>query len=184
MTSTANSMKVSGFESKTVDSLDGGVTSCSSGIVSLRNSVSDDNRDNGSGGEVVVAHRDELVPTRIAGLDLPPPPPRPADENTMQRIEALCRRIAENGGDIEDKVRQDEYRNPEYAFLFGGDPGTEAATSHAYFLWMKKKYNLEPRWHEKESESQLRPLAVNSSGKQYDLHVATASADSDMEMEG
>lgn len=181
------SMKVSGFESKAVDSVDGVVASCPSGIVPVHNSVSDANQDGGSCGEVAIAPRDdELLATTSVTLDLPPPPPRPAEERTVQRIEALCQSIAENGADIEDKVRHEEYQNPEYAFLFDDDPGTEVAIAHAFFLWMKKKYNMEPgsRWHEKNTESQLRPLAVDTSGKQYHEDVATVSAESDMEMEG
>ncbi|XP_061351967.1 uncharacterized protein LOC133296938 [Gastrolobium bilobum] len=177
----ASSHNVSGFELKAVDTVDGIVASYPSGIAPVHNS--DPNQDSGSCREVAVAYRDELLSTRSMTLDLPPPPPRPTEEKNVQKIEALCQLIAENGADIEDKIRQDEFQNPEYAFLFGGDPGTEAAISNAYFLWMKKKCNLEPRWHGKNSESQLTPLVVDSSGKQFNLHVATGSADSDMEME-
>ena len=34
-------------------------------------------------------------------------------------------------------------KNPEFAFLFGGESGSEAAIAHEYFLWMKKKCVLE-----------------------------------------
>lgn len=159
-----NSNKVSGFELEAV--------------------TSDLNQDGESYTKVVIADRDELLSTKNVVLDLPPPPHGPSDVKTVQKIEALCHLISENGPAFEDKVRQNESLNSEYAFLFGGDPGTEAAISHAYFLWMKKKYNLEHRWNDKKSDSQLRPLAVESSGKQYDMHVATEGADSDMEMEG
>ncbi|MED6196808.1 hypothetical protein PIB30_050780 [Stylosanthes scabra] len=115
--------------------------------------------------------------------NLDPPQPLPSEEKSVKKIEALCQLIAENGPDIEDKIRREEFQNPEYQFLFGGEPGTEAAISHAYFLWMKKKCNLEDRWHEKKIESQLRPLSVDSTGPPYHLHIATESADSDMEME-
>ncbi|TKY73292.1 Zinc finger CCCH domain-containing protein 55 [Spatholobus suberectus] len=161
-----NSVKVSGLESKAVDSVGGVVASHPSGVVPVHDS--DSNWDGVSCREVAGADRDE---------DLPPP--KPTEEKTMKNIEALCHLISEKGADIEDKIRQDEFQNPEYAFLFGGDPGTEAAISHTYFLWMKKKYNLDTGWHEKKRQSEI----VYSSGKQYHPHVATVSADSDMEME-
>ncbi|KAL3016117.1 hypothetical protein AAZX31_06G194900 [Glycine max] len=161
-----HSVKVSGLESKAVDLVDGVVASHPSGLVPVHDS--DSNWDGASCREVAGAGRDE---------DLPPP--KPTKEKTLEKIEALCQLIAEKGADIEDKIRQDEFQNPEYAFLFGGDPGTEAAISHTYFLWMKKKYNLDTGWHEKKRQSDI----VYSSGEQYHLHVTTVSADSDMEME-
>ncbi|RDX82474.1 Zinc finger CCCH domain-containing protein 55, partial [Mucuna pruriens] len=160
-------VKVSGLESKAVDSVNGVVASHPSGVAPVHGS--DPNWDGASCREVAGADRDE---------DLPPP--KPTEEKTVQKIEALCQLIAEKGADIEDKIRQDEFQNPEYAFLFGGDPGTEAAISHTYFLWMKNKYNLDTGWQEKKRQSEI----VYTSGKQYHLHVATMSADSDMEMEG
>ncbi|XP_027359624.1 uncharacterized protein LOC113868341 isoform X2 [Abrus precatorius] len=162
----ADDAKMFGLELKSVDSVDGVVASHTSGVVPVCNS--DSNWDGGSYREVAVAARDE---------DLLPP--KPTEEKTVKKIEALCQLIAANGADVEDKTRRDEFRNPEYAFLFGGDPGSEAAISHTYFLWMKKKYNLDTEWHEKKRESPM----VDSSGKQYHMHVATVSADSDMEME-
>nr|KYP49533.1 Zinc finger CCCH domain-containing protein 55 [Cajanus cajan] len=124
---------------------------------------------------------DRVVASHPSGADRDEdlPPPKPTEEKTLQKMEALCQRIAETGAEIEDKIRQDEFQNPEYAFLFGGDPGTEAAVSHTYFLWMKKKYNLDTGWHEKKGKSETE----YSSGKQYHLHVATVNTDSDMEME-
>ncbi|ESW10363.1 hypothetical protein PHAVU_009G202700 [Phaseolus vulgaris] len=159
-------VKVSGLESKTMDSVDGVVASLPSGIVPVHGS--DSNWDGPSCREVAGAEKDE---------DLPPP--KPTEENTILKIEALCQLISEKGADIEDRIRQDEFQNPEYEFLFGGDPGTEAGISYTYFLWMKKKYNLDTGWHEKKRQ----PERVYSSGEQYNLHVATAGADSDMEME-
>lgn len=155
-----------GLQLKAVDSVDRVVASHPSGV--LHECGSDSNLDGASVREVAGADRDE---------DLPPP--KPTEEKTLQKMEALCQRIAETGAEIEDKFRQDEFQNPEYAFLFGGDPGTEAAISHTYFLWMKKKYNLDTGWHEKKGQSETE----YSSGKQYHLHVATVNTDSDMEME-
>ncbi|KAL1337971.1 hypothetical protein HN51_032646 [Arachis hypogaea] len=176
---TSTSGEVSGTELKAVDSVEKGVASYPSGIAPICNY--DPNGESGSCREFAAsADRNELLSNKSGNLD--PPPPPPSEEKTVQKIEALCQLIAENGPDIEDKIRQEEFQNPEYQFLFGGDR-TEAAISHTYFLWMKKKYNLEDRWHEKKAEPQLRPLSVDSPGPLHHLHVATENADSDMEME-
>ncbi|CAJ1975401.1 unnamed protein product [Sphenostylis stenocarpa] len=151
--------KFSGLESKTVNSVD------ESGIVPVNGS--DSKLDGPSCRDVASAEKDDNLP-----------PPKPTEE-TIQKIEALCQLIAENGADIEDKIRRDEFQNPEYEFLFGGEPGTEAAISNTYFLWMKKKYNLDNGWHENKRQSEM----VYSSSKRYIQHVATVNADSDMEME-
>lgn len=146
--------------------VDGVLASHPSGVAPVRDP--DSNSDSASCREVAGADKDE-----------DPPPPEPTEEKTVQKIEGLCQLIAEKGADIEDKIRRDEFQNPEYAFLFGGDSGTEAAISHTYFLWMKKKYNLHTGLHEKKKQSET----VYSLGEQYNPHVATTSADSDMEME-
>lgn len=167
-------------ELKAIDSVDKVVASELSGIAPS-------SKESGSSREIAIANTDELLSTRNAMLDLPPPPCRPTEDKIVQKIEALCQLIAGNGPGIEDKTRQDEHKNPEYAFLFGGDPGTEAAISHEFFLWMKKKCILEHEWHDEKSESQLRPLAVNSLRQHDHRNVATECnfpADSDMEMEG
>lgn len=70
--------------------------------------------------------------------DIPPPPPPPRDEKTVKKIEVLCQYIAKNGDKFEHMTCQKEIGNPEFEFLFGGVPGSQAAISHEYFKWMKK----------------------------------------------
>ncbi|KAI7737651.1 hypothetical protein M8C21_022313 [Ambrosia artemisiifolia] len=78
------------------------------------------------------------VHVHVNGLsDVPPPAPR--DENTVRKIEVLCQYIAKNGEGFEEMTRQKEVGNPEFEFLFGGATGSEAAISHEYFKWMKRK---------------------------------------------
>ncbi|KAL2340657.1 hypothetical protein Fmac_008597 [Flemingia macrophylla] len=161
-----NFMKASSMESQALNLVDEVEASHSSGVVPVRGP--DSNLDGASCREVAGADRDK---------DLPPP--KPTEEKTLQKMEALCQLIAEKGADIEDRIRQDEFQNREYAFLFGGGPGTEEAISHTYFMWMKKKYNLDTGLHEKKGQSEIE----YSSNKQYQLHVATVNTDSDMEME-
>lgn len=90
------------------------------------------------------------------------PPPKPRDENTTRMIEVLCHYIAKNGNEFEDMTCQKEIDNPDFKFLFGGPPGSEAAISHAYYKWMKKKC---------------------SSSKLLDGDISHSPAVSDMDME-
>lgn len=144
-------------------------------------------KESGVSKEAAIAESDGLSGTTNAISDLPLPPCRPTEDKIVEKIEALCWLIVENGPDFENKILHDERENPEYAFLFGGDPGTEAAISHEYFLWMKRKFILEHRWHAKKSEVLSRPLAVDSLRDHEHLNVVTernSATDSDMEMEG
>ncbi|KAK3037972.1 hypothetical protein RJ639_030677 [Escallonia herrerae] len=121
-------------------------------------------------------------------LDLPPPPLKPTDEKIARKIEVLCQYISKNGPGFEDMTRQNELGNPEFQFLFGGKPGSEAAAAYEYFLWMKKKYSLASRLHERQqhSDSSWGPSGVNSSlqlNSVMDAELPPSPADSDMDME-
>lgn len=116
-----------------------------------------------------------------------PPPPKPTEEKVVQKIEDLCQLIAKNGPGYEDLVRQNEFGNPEFEFLFAGDPGSDAAIAHDYFLWTKNKCMLACKLNERRSESPLRTSGTDSSPQSNHLEVASRTyspADSDMEMEG
>ncbi|XP_038687871.1 uncharacterized protein LOC119987150 isoform X1 [Tripterygium wilfordii] len=114
-------------------------------------------------------------------LDLPPPPPKPQEEKLVQRIEALCQSIAKNGSDYEDMALQNKSGDSEFEFMFGGEPGSEAAIAHDFFLWMKKKYML-ARLNEWKSDSSSKTFAVDD--KKMMVVVGFHSpTDSDMEME-
>lgn len=119
-------------------------------------------------------------------LDLPPPPTVPREGKVVQKIEEVCKLIAKNGLRYEDMICQNESGNPEYQFLFAGDPGSEAAIAHEYYMWMKKKNNLVGKLNGEKMDSRLKPL-VSFSSQADSLVVAPGSispADSDMEMEG
>ena len=118
-----------------------------------------------------------------------PPPPKPTDERILQNIEVLCQFISKNGPDFEEKARKNEFGKPGFEFLFGGEPESEVAIAHDYFMWRKKKSALAVQAHEqhKERDSPLRPLEVGSSmhpNLLVDPDVSHSAADSDMEMEG
>ncbi|KAK2989338.1 hypothetical protein RJ640_015049 [Escallonia rubra] len=121
-------------------------------------------------------------------LDLTPPPLKPTDEKIARKIEVLCQYISKNGPGFEDMTRQNELGNPEFQFLFGGERGSEAAAGHEYFLWMKKKYSLASRLHERQqhSDSSWGPSGVDSSlqlNSAMDAELPPSPADSDMDME-
>ncbi|XVF49938.1 hypothetical protein PTKIN_Ptkin04bG0056600 [Pterospermum kingtungense] len=119
-------------------------------------------------------------------VDLSSTPPKPTDENVIERIEAFCQGIAKKGPDYEDMVRKNESGRPEYAFLYGGEPGSEAAIAHDFFQWMKKKSILACKLDEQDGNSSLRPSENESSEQPCHLAIASAShspGNSDMEME-
>ncbi|KAL3529662.1 hypothetical protein ACH5RR_008984 [Cinchona calisaya] len=119
--------------------------------------------------------------------DLPPPPPKPADDRTVRSIQVLCQFIAKNGPEFENMTRRKEFENPEFKFLFGGESGSEAAVAHEYFLWSKRKHLLGFRSVGKQGSDDLSltPLAGSSSHLiiKKDVDVPNSPADSDMDME-
>ncbi|GFZ07686.1 histone-lysine N-methyltransferase [Actinidia rufa] len=119
-------------------------------------------------------------------LDLPPPPPKPEEEKVVRRIEVLCCFIAKSGPSFEDMARQKECGNPEFEFLFGGEPGSEAAVAHEYFEWMKNKCVLECKSQHEHNNLTLRPLRIGTSmqtSSLMDAGVSHSPCDSDMDME-
>ncbi|KAM3703424.1 hypothetical protein ACJW31_04G094900 [Castanea mollissima] len=144
------------------------------------------NHEGGSGFEVGPLAGDGVSSSGSAILDFPPPPPKPTEEKVVQNIEGLCQLIAKNGNGIEDLTRHKEARNPEFAFLFGGESGSEAAIAHKYFLWMKKKCVLAYKIPEGQGVSPSRTLKIESSMQSEHLNVGAgcdSPSDSDMEME-
>lgn len=118
-------------------------------------------------------------------IDIHPAPPKPADEKITRRIETLCQFIAKNGPGFEDMARTRESANPEFKFLFGGEPGSDAAVAHEYYQWAKKKYTFGDKL--REDASNLRPSEADISvqSKPFIMtSVAHPNSDSDMEMEG
>ena len=120
-------------------------------------------------------------------MDLSSTPPKPTDKNVIEKIEALCHCIAKNGPGYEDMVRKNEFGNPEYSFLYGGEPGSEAAIAHDFFSWIKMKSILACKSDKQQGHSSLRPSENKPSEQPCHLVIAAASHwpdDSDMEMEG
>ncbi|KAI5445352.1 hypothetical protein KIW84_013545 [Lathyrus oleraceus] len=78
------STEVPSFEPKALNSVEGFVASGPSDTVPVHNSDNEANQDAGNCGDVaLVSLRDELLPTKSVVLDLPPPLPHPAEENTV-----------------------------------------------------------------------------------------------------
>lgn len=124
-------------------------------------------------------------PRKNFNLDLPPPPLKPKEERVTRKIEVLCQYIARNGPRFEDMTRKVELGNPEFEFLFGGVPGSEAAVAHEYFLWMKKKCGKQHsdsslRTFQEEQHNDSRLFQTESL---MDAGLSQSPADSDMDME-
>lgn len=132
---------------------------------------------------------DELLSSKDSVVqDLPPPPPKPADEKIVRNIEVLCQFIAKNGLGFEEMARQNESENPEFIFLFGGEPGSEALCAHEYYLWMKKKCCLVSGLHEGQGGTDLsqRHLDEEPSGNPNSASIVETThspVDSDVDME-
>ncbi|XP_043703999.1 uncharacterized protein LOC122654087 isoform X2 [Telopea speciosissima] len=124
-----------------------------------------------------------------ATLDLPPspPPPDPPAEEVVRKIRVLCQFIAKIGPEFEDIACKKESGNPEFAFLFGGEAGSEAAIAHDYFQWMKRKSLLGSKQCNVPGQSNSSPKTweIISSPKPCNLtdEGATSPANSDMDME-
>ncbi|CDP18065.1 unnamed protein product [Coffea canephora] len=143
--------------------------------------VGDAVHDGEAGGKSVSALRKNLI------SDLPSPPPKPADDRTVHSIEVLCQYIAKNGPEFEILTRQKESGNPEFKFLFGGQPGSETAVAHEYFLWTKRKYLLGSGSVENQGDHDLllRPSGRSASQLKNAKNVSPpySPVDSDMDME-
>lgn len=152
------------------------------GGVSALYLVGDAVRDGELGSKTISAQGENLI------SDLPPPPLMPADDKTVHRIEVLCQFIAKNGPEFEKMTCQKESGNPEFKFLFGGEPGSEAAAAHEYFLWTKRKYLLGSRSVEYQGNHDFS--SGPSGGSSYQLNIMSnvglpnSPGDSDMDMEG
>ncbi|KAF8399611.1 hypothetical protein HHK36_015480 [Tetracentron sinense] len=146
------------------------------------------NGEDGTSYEIDSLVEDELSSKPQAFLDRHAPPPKPAEEKVVRKIEVLCEFIAKNGSDFEDMARVKESGNPEFAFLFGGESGSEAAIAHEYFMWMKRKCRLESRLHNRseQSDSSLKQWEIDPSMQPssfLDEGASHSPADSDMDME-
>ncbi|XP_059642278.1 uncharacterized protein LOC132284211 [Cornus florida] len=150
----------------------------------------DGNRDpeGRSSSEVSLLVDDGLSSVVSAKWDLPPPPSKPAEEKIVQRIEDLCQSIAKNGPGFEDMVRQKEVGNPEFEFLYGGEPGSRAAVAYEYFVWMKRGSSLACKSLEEhdKSDSALRLSEIGTSMQPdslMDAGLSQSPSFSDMDVE-
>lgn len=127
--------------------------------------------------------------------DFPPPPPKPAEKEVVRNIEVLCQYIAKVGHDFENLARVKEAGNPQFSFLFGGEPGSAAAIGHEYFQWMKRKCCSEPNLSQETKENNMsqqtkencalsRPLIAGTSSDVLSIEREGSPAVSDMDMEG
>lgn len=145
--------------------------------ISVYNSVNDGSLslEGKSGNGVNYLGEDGLSSKRIVSSDVPCPP-KPTEEKIVQKIEEFCHLISKNGSSYEERARLKEPGNPEFKFLFGGEPGSEAAVAHEYFLWMKRQCLLACKSDGNQPAKSTTHLIVTT-----EIH---SPGDSDMEMEG
>ncbi|PIA63141.1 hypothetical protein AQUCO_00200873v1 [Aquilegia coerulea] len=116
------------------------------------------------------------------------PPCKPAAKEVVRQIEVLCQYIVKNGPAFEVAARRKEHGNPKFSFLFGGEPGSEAAIAYDYFQWMKRKCLMESKlrnWSE-QSDSSFRPSEAESSrylNRFTNEEASHSPGNSDMDME-
>ncbi|KAF9624546.1 hypothetical protein IFM89_011720 [Coptis chinensis] len=112
------------------------------------------------------------------------PPLKPAAEEVVKQVEVLCKYIVKNGPEFEVTTRRKEHGNPRFTFLFGGEPGSEAAIANEYFEWMKRKCLMESEQHTRSEKScsPSRPSQVQYANE--DTSHSPADSDMDMEDEG
>ncbi|KAL2650442.1 hypothetical protein R1flu_018570 [Riccia fluitans] len=122
----------------------------------------------------------------------PPPPPAPKDAEVLKNLELLACFVVKNGPRFEDMARYKQADNPKFAFLFGGQRGTEAAIGHDYYEWKK----VQLAWEERLKTVSTEQSGVSTetgvpdlrregdvSATQLSHEVPGSPAGSDMEME-
>lgn len=121
----------------------------------------------------------------------PPPPPVPKDPEMLKNIEILSSFVVKNGPQFESMARAKQSGDPKFAFLFGGERGTDAALGFDFYNW-KKEHLM---WVEgrargaapvvDQSQQPSRPtepiLQVKSAGVSHDSPHSPAGSDMDME---
>ncbi|KAJ6834937.1 uncharacterized protein M6B38_123110 [Iris pallida] len=142
----------------------------------------------GNGVTVGDGNSEGRIPGIKAGGGFASPPPKPADKEVVRNIEVLCDFIAKVGPHFESLARTNEAGNPTFAFLFGGEPGSAAATGHEYFQWMKRKCLSEVDSEKEQEKNGLKSSALKLEGSSQfgsleDMGAAVSPAGSDMDME-
>lgn len=93
-----------------------------------------------------------------------PLPPR--DIEMLKNIEILSGFVAKNGPQFEDMARQKQADDPKFGFLFGGEPGTEAAIGKAYYEW-RKSCLIAPK--DRDAHSPVNEPPVSPNGSDMDM---------------
>lgn len=106
----------------------------------------------------------------------------------LKNIEVLSCFVAKNGPRFENMAREKQADNPKFAFLFGGERGTEAAIGSEYYEW-KKQYLA---WEERNELPTAEQTRISESNQhreevgaaQLSLEGSGSPTESDMDMEG
>jgi hypothetical protein len=110
------------------------------------------------------------------------PPAMPQDAEMLKNIDILSSFVVKNGPDFEQLARKKQSADPKFAFLFEGEPDTNAAIGQRYYEW--KKHALEASlWSQGGNSLCSRRGSIQDEVKLTSDALASPVG-SDMEMEG
>ncbi|KAJ7534767.1 hypothetical protein O6H91_12G003300 [Diphasiastrum complanatum] len=112
------------------------------------------------------------------------PPRMPQDPEVVKNIEVLAEFVVRNGPQFEQMTRSKQGADPKFAFLFGGEPGTEAAFGFHFYEW-KKRYIFRRRERESSGCASAEQMKANVGAHESKLreNKPVSPAGSDMNME-
>lgn len=119
----------------------------------------------------------------------PPHPPMPNDPEMLKNIEILSSFVVKNGPQFESMARAKQAGDPKFAFLFGGERGTDAAFGYDFYNWKKEHLMFErTKTSPVDQQRASEPSLQGRNGKPVlggmSLDAPDSPAGSDMDMEG
>jgi hypothetical protein len=110
------------------------------------------------------------------------PPAMPRDAEMLKNIDVLSSFVVKNGPDFEQLARKKQSADPKFAFLFGGEPDTDAAIGQRYYEW--KKHALEASLWSQGGSSLCSGRGSIQDEVKLTSDALASPVGSDMEMEG
>jgi hypothetical protein len=110
------------------------------------------------------------------------PPAMPRDAEMLKNIDILSSFVVKNGPDFEQLARKKQSADPKFAFLFGGEPDTDAAIGQRYYEW--KKHALEASLWSQGGSSLCSGRGSIQDEVKLTSDALASPVGSDMEMEG
>ena len=102
----------------------------------------------------------------------------------LKAIDKVAEFSVKNGPSFEDKVRKEQRAAPQFAFLFGGPPNSEAAKGAAYFAWKKEQLLVRLTSQPRADDAQAKDEPATDKPASPGANAAVSPAHSDIDMEG